>query len=457
LKPFTTIAACASLLAAGLLVNLVPTGAALIVAVVWGMVLAFSLPRNLSIVAPMFLLLSVPADHIATLNGPVQGFMVLGLLMILAASQLLRNRGRLSLRLDLDLLLLVTVLTIPTLLNLAGGESRGLLFWFAAVFALIWLRSAQGVVEDLPEQVMTAIVLAGSLGSVLAILAYVGTVDLAGIVPGYEPSALDFDSFMGLRASGLSGHPLRFGTLTMLGSIISLAWLAESQRTERSTVLASTSLGLSSLGLALSGARGAWLGLCLGVAAMILGQRDALARRRVVRLMVAISIGAGIIALSGFGTFLYERLAGSAAHPASWAQRQDALVAVAGWGRRIPLFGLGFGGATELTARMGMLLPNLENEYLRFLLAAGVAGPLVLLVMGVRRIRSAIRLPSGLTRSAGIGCLTALFVNMATYNLFSWSVAPSLFVAVAVLTLGKAREPLHADIVLAHRMAVRPA
>jgi hypothetical protein len=53
--------------------------------------------------------------------------------------------------------------------------------------------------------------------------------------------------------------------------------------------------------------------------------------------------------------------------------------------------------------------------------------------------------------------LTALFVNMATYNLFSWSVAPSLFVAVAVLTLGKAREPLHADIVLAHRMAVRPA
>ena len=132
-------------------------------------------------------------------------------------------------------------------------------------------------------------------------------------------------------------------------------------------------------------------------------------------------------------------------------------MAVVGWGRRIPVFGLGFGGATEVTARMGMLLPNLENEYLRFLLAAGVAGPLALLVTSVRRIRSAILLRSGLTRSASIGCLTALFVNMGTYNLFSWSVAPSLFVALSVAALGNAREPSKEGAVLTHRMAVHPA
>ncbi|HET9941365.1 MAG TPA: O-antigen ligase family protein, partial [Candidatus Eisenbacteria bacterium] len=239
--------------------------------------------------------------------------------------------------------------------------------------------------------------------------------------------------------------------------IISLAWLADSQRAGRPAVLASASFGLTSLGLVLSGARGAWLGLCLGAAAMVLVQRDPSAMRRAVRLGAALLALAAITLLSGVGGFLYERIAGSASHPASWAQRYDALLAVASWGRRIPLIGLGFGGATELTARMGMLLPNLENEYLRFLLAAGVAGPLVLLVTGVRRIRSAIRLPSGPVRTAGIGCLTALFVNMGTYNLFSWSIAPSLFMALAVVTLRSVREPAPDGFAVAHRMAVRPA
>jgi hypothetical protein len=85
---------------------------------------------------------------------------------------------------------------------------------------------------------------------------------------------------------------------------------------------------------------------------------------------------AGITALSASANSLYERLAGSAAHPASLGAAQDAWMALVAWWETDTLFGLGFGGgATELTPQKWDAAPNLENEYLRFLPGQRVVWP----------------------------------------------------------------------------------
>jgi hypothetical protein len=82
---------------------------------------------------------------------------------------------------------------------------------------------------------------------------------------------------------------------------------------------------------------------------------------------------------------------------------------------------------------MGLIVPNLENEYIISFFASGVMGPIALLVFGIRRLWLAwSRLPSP-SASRSFAAISAILLNLATYNLFSWSAGPALVLAVAWL------------------------
>jgi hypothetical protein len=98
------------------------------------------------------------------------------------------------------------------------------------------------------------------------------------------------------------------------------------------------------------------------------------------------------------------------------------------------MFGVGLGGVAELTSAAGLVLPNLENEYIRLFLAAGVLAPMSLIFLGARRALSAARSPSYLG-TAAVGGIMSLLVNLATYNLFSWSMGPALLTMLAVMSM----------------------
>jgi hypothetical protein len=402
---------------------------------VWGIIAAWSLPPNLSLGVPLATLLLIPADHIAGLDGPREGFFVLAAAIVLATASALRGRQLRDRGLDWDILLLVGVLFSATLLHAGYGELRGLLYWAAGALFLYWLRAEESKTMRPEHQVAMAIGAAGAISGALAFVEYLRGADLQGLLPGYVPHTLEFSYSTGLRASALSGHPLRLGTLTMLSSLIALGWLTDDRpQTERrlgSYVL----LTLSLAGLVLSGARGAWLGFVLGAVAISVSKLGTVTFRRFGLVLANLVAAVLLLWVSGIWSFVYERIFGAAFHAGSLDQRLQALQGIPAFWSHIPLFGVGFGGAADVAARIGMKLPNLENEYLRFFLTAGLVGPVALLVVGIRRFLSNLRRAPSVARTISIGTTIGLFVNVGTYNAFSWSVAPLLFVAISILAL----------------------
>jgi len=189
-------------------------------------------------------------------------------------------------------------------------------------------------------------------------------------------------------------------------------------------------------GLVLSGARGSWLGLAFGTAAIaIAGHPGSRARRGVPALVGGIILLLGAAWATGLLTVINERLFGTATSPGSFNQRFQALLAVGEASRRLPFLGVGFGGADEITRDVGLEIPNLENEYLRFFLAAGWIGPLALALLWIRRLVVARVVLPTLQGTAAIACLVGLAVNAGTYNMLSWSVGPTIVCAVAFLAL----------------------
>ena len=402
---------------------------------VWSLAGLFLLPPDLSVAFPMFALLLIPADQLAGLNEGRQGFFALGAAALLAVTSLVRGARGLGLAKDWDLCFLAFILIGTTLAHAGYGEVRGILFWVGAVLFQFWLRHEERRGLIVARQLATGILFAGALSGVLASVEYLTGSDLGGVVPGYQPHTLNFSSTMGLRASALSGHPLRLGTLTMLSAVIGWGLLTDARLSRRHRVVLQVALVASLMGLLLSGARGAWISLALSGGVMFLSGLRKDVAGRVGRGFVIVGAVFAVAWVSGLWGIIHERLLGSASHPGSINQRLQALEGLPVFWTHLPWFGLGFGGTTDIALRSGLKVPNLENEYLRFLLTAGVLGPLALLAFGIRRFAAAFRQAPSSLRTAALGAVVGLSINAATYNVFSWSIGPGLLVAVGILCL----------------------
>jgi hypothetical protein len=423
------------LLAGAAAITVFPMHTAVLCVGIWALSLLVALPRRLALFIPFLFLVSFPADHIAGLNEGAHGFFVLGATTLLVLVSALRNAKLRDVLADWDLLGLACLLTATSLLHSQSGEIRGVLFWMSACLALYWLRAEERRCPGPAVQIENALIAAGALGGVLAILERTGAFHVSELVSLYQPATLDLGVGNGQRAVALSGHPLRLGSLTMLSSLIGLARITHRDGDTRHRAATLAAIGLSLAGLALSGARGSWLGFAVGcVLVVVLGDRSRLTRR----IFAGTAITVAVITvgwLTGAWEFFYARVIGTTSHPASLEQRLLVLDAVRQVWSQIPVFGLGFGGASDKVMAMGLRALNIENEYLRFFLAAGWLGPLSILVIGWRRIRSALDHGRSLRSVVAITALGALFVNMASFNLFAWSFGPAVLFAVAVLAM----------------------
>jgi hypothetical protein len=415
-----------------IVVPLAPMIGLAMIGLTWTIAVFSYVPRDFRIAAPLFLLLLIPADHINGLTGPAQGFLLLVSTAVLAGYSFIRLPFP-GLQKDWDLLALSGVLTASTLIHSATGELRGIVLWTGACLALYWIRAEAQGGRLSSRQVCLAIVAAGSISGLMAAVEFLGVLSLRSLIPGYEPNQLEFASALGLRASGLSGHPLRLGTLTMAASLLCLTWLLDRKVRARTSAIVAAALAASLTGLVLSGARGAWLGFLVGLAVLAALRWRAVASYAAFR---AIAYGMGISLFvwgSGLWTYVYERTSGVAFHAASIGQRLQALEAVLSIASRVPVTGVGFGGAANIAWIAGLKIPNLENEYLRFFLVAGLFGPCVLMLIGIRRVRSLLGSTRTVIGTSMLVTLAAVFANIATYNLFSWSSGPLLFFALCTV------------------------
>jgi hypothetical protein len=257
----------------------------------------------------------IPADHMTALNDARLGFFVFGASVLLAASTVRYTVSARSIRSDWDLYLLIAVLTASTLVNSSLGELRGILFWAAAGLVVIWLRRQSGFAKAPGRQVVAAIAIAGSVSGAIAILAHLTGSDLAGLHPGYEPHNLDFSSDIGNRGVGLSGHPLRLGTITMLSALIAFSCLIDEQPKGRQRVRTYLVLSISLVGptcrvqegLGSVSSSGCWR-WCAQVAGGEFG--------RFVRMALSAAV-IGAVLWAPDSRLVYERIFGSAAHVGS--------------------------------------------------------------------------------------------------------------------------------------------
>lgn len=435
-KPWTIVGTFLLATALAAITVASPIAGALVGAALWGSALILSVPSRASVLVPVILLLSLPADFIRPLSEGVHGFFVLGTVSLLCAISIIRDPSRRFPFADWDLLLLPFLLIVATLAHSQAGELRGILLWGAAGLFLIWLRSEERRNPGARSQVENAILIAGSIAALFAMLDAAG-LDLSSLIPGYEPER--HDSFLEVGAVGLSGHHLRLGSLTMLASLVGLARLLSGSARDRGVLVSSI---LSMIGLGISGARGSWLGFLAGSAVLIVWGNRGRLRHRVALSTALVLFLVALVWTSGVWKFFYDRAIGSSSHPASLEQRLQVLQAFAATWSQLPLLGLGFGGASEKTMAMGLQVLNIENEYIRLFLAGGWLAVVALLLLAVRRIYFAALQVREDGRSAALAGWIALLVNLATYNFFAWSFGPSLFYAFAVLSSPQvARKP----------------
>ncbi len=429
----------ATLLAAGLslggIVALSPWVAAVGTVLVALVMLFFVVPLSVWLSGLMLVCLAVPVDYIGSTATVMRGlpsavFLVAGLLMALSSDA--RSRVR-ALRITWEMLLLSAWLFVAVLLSGDLGGMREVVMW-ASGAVLVW-GLASRVSEDssaLLRALGVSFMLVGAFMGLAAIAErYVGGAGVYSILAGYQPIVRDVGGSIGVRASSFAGHPLRLGTLEMLAVVSCVSGLASSSRSMQ--VCALLCLPVSSAGLVLSGARGAWLASAVGIAVYLaLSWRG----KRQVAMVVTLAVSLTLVltaASTPVGKYMLERISGSASQSTSIGQRL-AVGAVAG--RVIaerPVFGWGFRGSDSAVQAQGLRLANVENDYLGLAIAAGIPAVL-LLIFGV--VRSTLAILRVRTHGAApyLGALiAALAVNIGTYNMLTWSYGPAVLMLLLLL------------------------
>jgi hypothetical protein len=145
-----------------------------------------------------------------------------------------------------------------------------------------------------------------------------------------------------------------------------------------------------------------------------------------IKLVITMLLAGILLWISGFGHVVFERLFGVASAPKSISLRVHVLQAIMDNWKKLPLLGVGPGRCSEFARQIGLRSGNLENEFILALLSIGVIGPLTMLLVGVRRFLAARHTTLTASRAPYMAIVAALFINLGTYNLFSWSNGPTL-------------------------------
>jgi len=391
------------------------------------------LPGHVRVGAPFALLLFVPFDHLLASNAERLGWPVLLLAVALCIGCMLKWRSLVISKRDWDIHLLILAKLGSGLAHFGAGQVRMVLFWLAAGAIVIWFRTEEQEIRSVRNQILLAVMCVGAAQGLLAIVEALQLIDLRALISGYEPNVNQLMGTFGIRSLALSGDPLRLGTLTMLSGLISLSRITMPGHLRLKRGIYAWALLFSIAGLVLSGARGSWLGFIAGSCVM---GAALLTKARIQRVGWALLSIAGVVILvdtTDLGARIGERLWGSSVHPMSLEQRIEAMRAVAMVWRDAPVFGVGPGGMAGAVYSVGMRVANVENEYLIALLGGGAVCLFSLCIVVVRRNVQAWRYrdaPFGFEVLAGI---VALSVNVATYNLWSWSAGAGLFAALVLL------------------------
>jgi hypothetical protein len=379
------------------------------------------------------LLLLLPADYIPFLGDETRGFFVLGVGILLCATTFRPNSFPAFLRESWDILLLLFFITFSSLLHRESGLLRYLLYWAGAFFVYFWLHSEKSQSSETRTSILNAIVLAGTISGAVAVLEFPRLLDATQLTRWYEPHPSQFSPLLGNRSVGLSGHPLRLGTISMLSGLVSVCQILFTSLSRRQRALRALAAVVSMAALVVSGARGSWIAFGLALAmAFAMSLRSRLSRQHV----RVLALGVAMVVLSvvtGLHTLVAERLVGSAAHPRSILQRIEALDVSAEVWIGSPIVGVGRGGVPDAVYGAGLTTINLENEYLAALLSSGFLGLGALLTVVFMRLRKAWTQTVAADRAISFALMLAVAVNIGTYNMFSWSAGPSLFVGIALL------------------------
>lgn len=403
------------------------------------------LPPSWATSATLTVLFVTSGDTLLGFSDQWIGLFVLAAGTFLGTVTLLHGRFRVHRRTQLALPGLAAMYILFYAVHVSKGSLRGGTFWIAAVGLWIWLdgRIAADPVAA-RRGIENGIILIGAISGGIGLAEFFGVVDPTQWIPGLKPSEAIFSQEIGRRVAGLSGHPLCLGTLCMLGCALSIIRLVLERRQLRNSPWIVGGVIASGAGLIFSGARGSWLallcGLALAFAATIQSRR--VSGTAVIRGSLLVGAIAGLAMVSSLGFIVRERLVGTASTPGSFGQRVVALQTIVDSIQDLPLLGAGPGGVDEFMVRSGALVPNIENEYLIALVSGGPLAMIALLAFSLLTIRIAFR-EAIATRDPGpLALCVGLSVNIATFNMFSWSLGPSLFATVTCLAVLQRRHSL---------------
>lgn len=401
------------------------------------------------VAGPLCIALLIPADHILPFAENRTGFFYLGLGVLLLGVALTRVRLQSAIKLDWTYLVYAASVILFCAIHLDKGAVRGAIFWAAGGAVSVWLAIERSESDSRAlGGIESALCIAGAVSGGVGVLEHLGVFDPTTLIPFYEGTIDSFSYLLGVRAVGLSGHPLCLGTMTMLATVILLSRLVSDYPSRRPTLGALTFLGCSFTGLIVSGARGSWIAALFGLFAAVttaIVRSRAIPLHRLIRLALLIGGLLAILVVSGFGQLVFERTMGSAVAPASIDQRVAATHSVLEAVPDIPLIGVGPGAMNQYMLRWGLVVPNLESEYLIALVGFGPIGLALLVACAIVLWTRAL----GIGRHSGnlvpLAAITAFLVNLATFNLLSWSAGAVLLAVLSFLCVLPQRGSSHLE------------
>lgn len=372
-------------------------------------------------------LLVVPFDYLGQLSGSTLGVPVfLITLLILGSAVVLNWPDMVWDRVSWALFALVFVIALSGFFSrdLTGAARAGGL-WFAGLVTYTAILTARRKYDELPWTLLLTVALTSAAVSILVLVNTVGGPALWDAIPGYEPTTRILDGTWN-RPYATLGHPLRLGTLTVLGSLAALGLV----RVRRHLITALFTLAVCMPVMVLTAARGAWLAFAVGALAALAMSTRLSWRSKIGVLAACVALVTMVAVYAGGASLILDRLTGRFSDPTSFGQRSAVVAAVPSLAASRPVFGHGFSTYTNAMLATGLASPNIENEYAGFLVKGGLAVLAAFITLVALVLLRMYRLRESPSVMALAPLFLALLVSMATYNLFDWTAMPVVFCAI---------------------------
>jgi hypothetical protein len=300
-----------------------------------------------------------------------------------------------------------------------AGLTRWLYFWILGMLVYQLIRPAQCVRALRNGAAWVAV----GLGGYATVEWLLKSNPIFGrLIPTFAEATIV--SVYTYRPAATLGHPLLVADVLGLVLVLVACQLFE-DRTKRRVLAVALLIG--SLGLVLTGARGAMLLTGAAVCLALVGYSSGIASvgKRALVLLALVGVIAALV-----GPVVTDRFSG-AFDTASYRQRLTSLSVASAVLARSPVFGAGPGSAYREIAQRGHAVVIPESEYASQGMGLGLPG--LALVVGIP-VAAAIsrRRPGALRRTAPI--LVYILCIIGTHNVFDWwSGVPFFFTAVALI------------------------